>query len=74
MKPTTLLIRLLICFLYVSCSENVLVQKYAKEGVSFDYLSTWEITEEELLEEGVHYLAVEKKRALRKWYFDADLF
>ncbi|MFN3640027.1 MAG: hypothetical protein ACK4UK_03840 [Flavobacterium sp.] len=74
MKATTLVIGILVCFISFSCKEDVQIQKYEKDGVSFKYPSTWNITEEEELEEGVNYLAVEKKGLLESGILTLTVF
>lgn len=50
----------MILLLLISCTSNRNIVDFSKDGVSFSYLSSWSITEQEELDDSGYYLSVEK--------------
>lgn len=50
----------LLALLMASCKENKPEQIFSDDGVSFTYPGNWIISEQEVFENGVHYMAIEK--------------
>lgn len=61
MKIVNTIILTLLFFTGVLHSEETKVNTFSEDGVSFNYPSDWEITEEENLNDIGYYLALEKK-------------